>query len=113
MENGDFKDWLDVFYSMEYVCFSCGISYEEIEFWIFSFNSFYGVCDVCGGLGIKEFFDMSFVVLDEDLLLSVGVIVFWWIFGVKVFGLWFDLVVLFFKFKKIFLEMLWIEWMVN
>jgi excinuclease ABC subunit A len=38
-------------YSTKYACPDCGLSYEEIEPRIFSFNSPYGACSVCKGLG--------------------------------------------------------------
>ena len=40
-----------------YACPNCNISYEELEPRTFSFNSPYGACPECDGLGIREEFD--------------------------------------------------------
>lgn len=34
-----------------YVCFICGFFIGELEFRMFSFNSLFGVCLICDGLG--------------------------------------------------------------
>ena len=41
-------------YSVKYACPDCGISIEEIEPRLFSFNTPYGACPECGGLGFKQ-----------------------------------------------------------
>ncbi len=43
-------------YSTEYSCPNDGFSFPEIEPRLFSFNSPYGYCDACTGLGTKEIF---------------------------------------------------------
>ncbi|MFA5211085.1 MAG: excinuclease ABC subunit UvrA [Patescibacteria group bacterium] len=43
-------------YSTEYSCPKDGFSFPEIEPRLFSFNSPYGYCDYCSGLGTKELF---------------------------------------------------------
>jgi excinuclease ABC subunit A len=43
--------WQDKVYSTKYACASCGISIAEIEPRNFSFNSPYGACPECNGLG--------------------------------------------------------------
>ncbi|KKW41383.1 MAG: Excinuclease ABC, subunit A [Candidatus Magasanikbacteria bacterium GW2011_GWA2_56_11] len=43
-------------YSTEYSCPKDGFSFPEIEPRLFSFNSPYGYCDLCTGLGTKELF---------------------------------------------------------
>ncbi len=40
-------------FSTEFACVRCGASYEEISPRLFSFNSPYGACPVCHGLGTK------------------------------------------------------------
>jgi excinuclease ABC subunit A len=47
-------DAFEKLYSTKYACPDCGLSYEEIEPRIFSFNSPYGACDACKGLGQKR-----------------------------------------------------------
>jgi excinuclease ABC subunit A len=42
--------------SSKYACPHDGFSYPEIEPRLFSFNSPYGACDACNGLGTKHFF---------------------------------------------------------
>src|SRR5262249_54202350 len=44
--------WQDHLYSSRFVCPQCGTSYPEIEPRSFSFNSPYGACPQCQGLGV-------------------------------------------------------------
>jgi excinuclease ABC subunit A len=55
----------------------CGISYAEITPTTFSFNSPYGACTGCNGLGEKFYFDPSLVVPDPSLSIIDGAIVPW------------------------------------
>ncbi len=55
----------ETLFSALYACPKCGISYEEIEPRIFSFNSPYGACQVCGGLGTKMEIDADLVIPDK------------------------------------------------
>ncbi|MCA9098631.1 MAG: hypothetical protein KDA36_09600, partial [Planctomycetaceae bacterium] len=48
------KGWEDHLYSSRYVCTECGLSLPEIEPRTFSFNSPYGACAACSGLGLSE-----------------------------------------------------------
>ena len=63
--------------SEKFACPVSGFTIEEIEPRIFSFNSPYGSCPSCGGLGSKMFFDPELVVPDEKLSLAEGAIVPW------------------------------------
>ena len=47
------KDWTDRMFSTLYACPGCGLSMGEIEPRTFSFNSPYGACPACEGLGVK------------------------------------------------------------
>jgi excinuclease ABC subunit A len=49
--------WRDLLFSTRYACPDCGLSYVELEPRTFSFNSPYGVCPTCEGLGAKIEFD--------------------------------------------------------
>ena len=49
VQNGD--DWDEKIYSTSMACIECGSSFEEIESRTFSFNSPYGACPTCDGLG--------------------------------------------------------------
>ena len=51
--NGSEKFWTDRLFSTLYACPNCQISLEEIEPRTFSFNSPYGACPRCEGLGYR------------------------------------------------------------
>ena len=52
---GDSKTgvWNDLVFSTQHACPICGLSYEELEPRTFSFNSPYGACRTCDGLGAE------------------------------------------------------------
>jgi len=51
--------WEDRLYSTLYACPSCGVALAEIEPRTFSFNSPYGACPKCEGLGTERDFDLE------------------------------------------------------
>ncbi len=51
-----FPDKEEIIFSTEYSCPKDGFSFPEIEPRLFSFNSPYGYCEYCTGLGTKELF---------------------------------------------------------
>jgi len=53
-------------YSEKYACTDCGINLTEIEPRIFSFNSPYGACSECNGLGTRMEIDPDFLVPDPE-----------------------------------------------
>jgi len=55
----------DILYSQHLSCAVCGISYEEPAPNSFSFNSPYGACSACDGLGEKKEFDIGLMIPDE------------------------------------------------
>ena len=59
-------------YSVNYACPDCGISLEEIEPRMFSFNTVYGACPVCSGLGFKSFVDPDLICPDKNKTLREG-----------------------------------------
>jgi len=69
--------WSDTLYSEKYACPDCGISYEELQPNMFSFNSPYGACPTCDGLGTRLEFDPELIVPDKDLSLREGAIDVW------------------------------------
>jgi len=69
--------WVDHVFSEKYACPDCGISMAELEPRIFSFNSPYGACSACDGLGIVLEFDPELIVPDEDRSLADGAIEAW------------------------------------
>ncbi len=69
--------WRDRVFSTLYACPNCKINYEELEPRTFSFNSPYGACPTCEGLGSREKFDPELILGDEQLSLADGLIVPW------------------------------------
>ena len=61
-------------YSVKYACPDCGISIEEIEPRLFSFNTPYGACPECGGLGFKRSIDPDLICPDKTKTLREGAI---------------------------------------
>jgi excinuclease ABC subunit A len=75
--NGSEKFWIDRLYSTLYACPNCQISLEEIEPRTFSFNSPYGACPRCEGLGYRHEFDPELVVPDPGRSIADGAIAVW------------------------------------
>ena len=69
--------WHDRLFSTQYACPNCKISYEELEPRTFSFNSPYGACPKCEGLGSRVAFDPELVLPDAGLSLAAGAIAPW------------------------------------
>ena len=59
-------------FSMNYACPDCGISIEELTPRMFSFNSPFGACPVCDGLGTQMVISEEAVFPDERLTLREG-----------------------------------------
>ncbi|MGB2579093.1 excinuclease ABC subunit A [Elusimicrobium simillimum] len=64
-------------YSENYACAHCGIGFSELEPRLFSFNTPYGACPECNGLGIKVEIAEDLVVQDPTLTLNEGAISAW------------------------------------
>ncbi len=62
----------DTLYSEKLACASCGISVPQLEPRSFSFNSPYGACPACNGLGSKYDFDPARVIVDRSRPLLDG-----------------------------------------
>ena len=62
----------ETLYSMNYACPDCGVSIEELEPRMFSFNSPYGACPACGGLGIRMKISREAIFPDERITLREG-----------------------------------------
>lgn len=67
----------DLLYSEQFACLNCNISYEELSPRLFSFNSPYGACKMCDGLGQKMEIDPRLVVPDPSLSINNGAIRAW------------------------------------
>src|SRR5262249_29443462 len=64
-------------FSEKFACADCGISIEEISPRLFSFNSPYGACPKCSGLGTLMEPDESLVIPDPGLSIREGVLAPW------------------------------------
>jgi len=62
-------------FSQSFSCPDCGISLDEIEPRIFSFNNPFGACPVCHGLGDKMEFSIDLMIPDKSLSIAQGAIV--------------------------------------
>jgi excinuclease ABC subunit A len=58
-------------------CPACSISFEELKPRAFSFNSPYGACPTCAGLGAQLVFEEDLVVPDRELSLEDGAVQAW------------------------------------
>ncbi len=67
------------------VCVECGLSYPDLEPRMFSFNSPYGACPECDGLGTRMEIDPERVVPNPDLSINEGAIA---PYGTRVDSLW-------------------------
>ncbi len=70
-------DGEEMLFSQNYACPECGISMPELAPRMFSFNSPYGACPVCSGLGTQIHFDENLVVPDPGLSIREGAIAPW------------------------------------
>ena len=64
-------------FSQHFACPTCGMSFQDLAPRNFSFNSPYGACQDCDGLGTRYEVDPRLVVPDEDLALDEGAISPW------------------------------------
>jgi len=67
----------DKVFSEHFACEECGISLPELEPRLFSFNSPYGACPACQGLGEKLEVDPKLVIPNPNLSISEGAIFPW------------------------------------
>ncbi len=66
-----------IIFSTKFACPESGFTIEEIEPRLFSFNSPYGACEECEGIGIKLNVDPKLVISDEKKSIADGAIVPW------------------------------------
>ena len=64
----------ETLYSTNYACPDCGVSIEEIEPRLFSFNTPWGACPECSGLGFKQVIDPDLICPDKTKTLREGAI---------------------------------------
>ena len=64
-------------YSEHIACHDCGLSFEELEPRSFSFNSPFGACPDCSGIGTKLEVDEELVIPNDELSINEGAIAPW------------------------------------
>ncbi len=67
----------ELLFSEHFSCIRCGISYEELTSRMFSFNSPYGACQSCDGLGMKLVVDSDLAIPDKMRSIGDGAIEPW------------------------------------
>jgi excinuclease ABC subunit A len=67
----------ETLFSAKFACPVSGFTIEEIEPRLFSFNSPFGACTSCDGLGVNLIFDPDLVVPNKELSLEMGAIEPW------------------------------------
>lgn len=70
-------DGEDMLFSEKFACADCGISIEELAPRMFSFNSPFGKCDHCDGLGTLMEIDEDLVIPDRSKSIMEGAIAPW------------------------------------
>jgi excinuclease ABC subunit A len=70
-ESGEF------YFNENLACVNCGISYAEVSPRSFSFNSPYGACPSCSGIGTRTVLDPDLVISDINLSINDGAIASW------------------------------------
>ncbi|AYO31166.1 excinuclease ABC subunit UvrA [Biomaibacter acetigenes] len=73
----DVIDGQEMLFSQNFACADCGVSLEELTPRMFSFNSPYGACPVCSGLGINMEIDPDLVIPDRSKSISEGAVEPW------------------------------------
>ena len=71
------KERASAMFSEKYGCPHCGISLPEMEPRYFSFNSPFGACPTCSGLGVKRMVNAELIMGDPSLTLMEGVVLPW------------------------------------
>ena len=67
-------DGKETIYSSRYGCPDCGITLQELTPRSFSFNSPFGACEACGGIGMRHEVDINKIVRDPSLSIREGAI---------------------------------------
>ena len=71
------ETWEELFFSEKNACADCGLSFEEFSARHFSFNSHYGACPKCAGLGTLLILDEKLIIPDSTLTLEEGAVQAW------------------------------------
>ncbi|UZP03220.1 excinuclease ABC subunit UvrA [Clostridium botulinum] len=67
----------DILFSENFACPDCSISIDELAPRLFSFNSPFGKCDCCDGLGTLFEFDEDLVIPNKELSIMDGAVASW------------------------------------
>ena len=67
----------DILFSEHFACPDCGVSIDELAPRLFSFNSPWGKCEKCDGLGTLMEFDPDLIIPDKSLSIMEGAIATW------------------------------------
>ncbi len=67
----------EIMFNTKLACAKCGINFEEIQPRMFSFNSPFGACSECHGLGFMQEFAEDLIVPNSELSLNEGAIKPW------------------------------------
>ena len=88
LEGSDEKGGTDHLFSEKYACPIHGSGLEELSPRVFSFNSPYGACPTCAGLGTKMEVDLDLLVPDRTLSIEDGIIQPLWRLG-HAYAIWY------------------------
>ncbi|MCK9440101.1 MAG: excinuclease ABC subunit UvrA [Methanothrix sp.] len=69
-----FAEGREHLYSATMACPVCGMAFEELQPRMFSFNSPFGACESCNGLGFRMEFDPDLIIPDRDLCIADGAV---------------------------------------
>jgi excinuclease ABC subunit A len=67
-------DGMESTYSSLMACPVCGMAFEELQPRMFSFNSPFGACEECHGLGVRMEFDPDLIIPDKERCIADGAI---------------------------------------
>lgn len=73
----DIIDGKELMFSQNFACADCNINLEELTPRMFSFNSPYGACPACSGLGISMEIDPELIIPDKEKSIAEGAIAPW------------------------------------
>lgn len=74
LSDSESSELIEVIYSSKMACPECGLSYEELQPRMFSFNSPFGACPECNGLGFRMEFDEDLIIPDKSLCIADGAV---------------------------------------
>lgn len=77
LNKNEFSRNEEIYFNQDLSCPKCGYNFLEIEPRLFSFNSPYGACPECNGLGIKKEISARMIMPDENKTISQGGILPW------------------------------------